>query len=153
MDEAHSLIDVSIQRLAHGAGIDLPQHQSAHAAGMDIHAAVDADVTIDPGRIALVPSGFAIAVPAGYEAQVRPRSGLATKHGLTIPNAPGTIDADYRGEVKVALMNLGSEPITITRNMRIAQIIFAPVAQARWRPVMDLPPTDRGDGGFGHTGT
>jgi len=152
MSDAPSILDVAIRRLPHGQGIDLPQYQSAHAAGMDIHAAVDSDVVIEPGCIVLVPSGFAVAVPVGYEAQVRPRSGLATRHGLTIPNAPGTIDADYRGEVKVALINLGPEAITITRNMRIAQMILAPVTRAKWREVSELPETARGDGGFGHTG-
>ncbi len=145
-------LTVAIQRLPHGVGIDLPAYQSAHAVGMDIHAAIDEDVTVEPGAIVLVPTGFAIAVPIGFEAQVRPRSGLAFKHGLTLPNAPGTIDADYRGEVKVALVNLGPAPVTVTRNMRIAQLIIAPVAQATWNEVAELPATERGDGGFGHTG-
>ncbi len=146
-------LPVAIQRLPHGRGIDLPGYQSAHAAGMDIHAAIDDDLVVRPGHIVLIPTGFAIAVPQGYEAQVRPRSGLATRHGLTLPNAPGTIDADYRGEVKVALINLGPEPVTVLRNMRIAQLIIAPVSRAAWQEVDELPATARGEGGFGHTGT
>lgn len=145
-------IPVQITRLPHGQGVPLPDYQSAHAAGMDIHAAIDQPLILAPGAIALVPSGFAIAVPLGYEAQVRPRSGLACRQGVTIPNAPGTIDADYRGEVKVALINLGAEPVEITPHMRIAQLILAPVSRARWDEVDELPPTERGEGGFGHTG-
>ncbi len=145
-------IRVAISRLPHGQDIDLPEYQSQHAAGMDIHAAVQTDTVIKPGQIALVPTGFAIALPTGYEAQVRPRSGLAVKHGISIPNAPGTIDADYRGEIKVALINLSQETFTITRNMRIAQLIIAPVSRAHWDEVVALTETLRGAGGFGHTG-
>lgn len=143
---------LAIQRLPHGLDLPLPAYQSTHAAGMDLHAAVEQPVTLEPGAIVLVPCGFAMAVPVGYEAQVRPRSGLATRHGVTMPNAPGTIDADYRGEVKVPIINLGREAFTIERAMRIAQMIIAPVSHATWREVDVLPPTDRAEGGFGHTG-
>jgi dUTP pyrophosphatase len=145
-------IPVPIQRLAHGADLPLPAYQSEHAAAMDLHAAVTDALTIEPGRIALVGCGFAMALPAGYEAQVRPRSGLASKHGLTVVNSPGTIDADYRGEVKVALINLGEATITVERGMRIAQLVVAPVTRAAWETVDTLPGTERGSGGFGSTG-
>ena len=145
-------IAIQIQQLPHGAGLPLPAYQSAHAAAMDLHAAVDAPVTIEPGRVALVGCGFAMALPDGYEAQVRPRSGLASRHGLTVVNAPGTIDADYRGEVKVALINLGPGPFAVERGMRIAQLVVAPVTRAAWQPVDALPGTERGSGGFGSTG-
>lgn len=120
---------------------------------MDLHAAVDASVVIAPGAISLVGCGFAMALPDGYEGQVRPRSGLAARHGLTVINTPGTIDADYRGEVKVALVNLGQAPVTIERGMRIAQLVVAPVSRVAWEPVAALPDTARGGGGFGSTGT
>ena len=141
-------------RLPGNEDVPLPDYQSAHAAGMDLHAAVaaDAPVTIAPGHIALIPCGFVMAVPVGYEAQVRPRSGLATKHGISMPNAPGTIDADYRGQVMVPLINHGRELFTVTRHMRIAQMIIKPVPRVAWNEVKELPPTDRGEGGFGHTG-
>jgi dUTP pyrophosphatase len=148
----HMPVTVQIRRLPHGRGIDLPGYQSAHAAGMDLHAAVEADLTIEPGATELVPCGFCLAIPEGYEAQVRPRSGLAAGHSITLPNAPGTIDSDYRGEVKVIMMNLGPRPFVVTRNMRIAQMIIAPVSRARWQEVDQLPDTPRGEGGFGHTG-
>lgn len=119
---------------------------------MDLHAAVDEPVTVGPGRIALVGCGFAMALPEGYEAQVRPRSGLAAKQGLTVINTPGTIDADYRGEVKVALVNLGQTGVTIERGMRIAQLVVSPVTRVQWETVTELPDTDRGTGGFGSTG-
>ena len=119
---------------------------------MDLHAAVDRPVVIEPGRISLVGCGFAMALPVGYEGQVRPRSGLAAKHGLTVVNSPGTIDADYRGEVKVALVNLGQAPVTIERGMRIAQLVVAPVSRVAWETVGALPDTARGGGGFGSTG-
>jgi dUTP pyrophosphatase len=138
--------------LPHGADLPLPAYQSAHAAAMDLHAAVQEPLTIEPGRIALVGCGFAMALPAGYEAQVRPRSGLASKQGLTVVNAPGTVDADYRGEVKVALVNLGREAVTIERGMRIAQLVVAPVTRIAWETVSELPASDRGTGGFGSTG-
>jgi len=145
-------VTIQIKRLPHGEGVDLPRYQSAHAAGMDLHAANERDVILEPGEIALVPCGFAMALPAGYEVQVRPRSGLAVKHGISLPNTPGTIDADYRGEVKVALVNLGKAPFTVSRNMRIAQMIVAPVMRGQWDVVDELPDTIRGEGGFGHTG-
>lgn len=147
-------IAVAIKRLPGSDGVPLPTYQSAHAAGMDLHAAVPADapVTILPGAIALIPCGFAMAVPPHYEAQIRPRSGLATKHGISMPNTPGTIDADYRGQVQVPLINHGSQPFEVTRGMRIAQMIVKPVPRVQWNEVAELPPTERGEGGFGHTG-
>ena len=143
---------IPIQLLPHGADLPLPGYQSAHAAAMDLHAAVEAPQTIAPGQIALVGCGFAMALPDGFEAQVRPRSGLASRHGLTVVNSPGTIDADYRGEVKVALINLGAAPVVIERGMRVAQLVVAPVTRAQWEPVDALPGTERGTGGFGSTG-
>jgi dUTP diphosphatase len=145
-------IDIRVQRLPHGEGLPLPSYQSELAAGMDLLAAVPADAQLAPGARALVPTGIAIALPPGTEAQVRPRSGLAVKHGLTVLNAPGTIDADYRGEVQVLLVNLGAEPVAITRGMRIAQLIVATVARAQLREVTTLEPTTRGAEGFGSTG-
>ncbi len=145
-------IEVKFRQLPHGQGIDMPAYQSEHAAGMDLHAAVEADRVIEPGQIQLIPCGFAMALPIGYEAQVRPRSGLALRHGISLPNAPGTIDADYRGEVMVPLINLGGEPFIVRRNMRIAQMVIGPVTRARWSVVEALPDSVRGEGGFGHTG-
>jgi dUTP pyrophosphatase len=145
-------MNIPIYVLPHGADLPLPAYQSAHAAAMDLHAAVEASATIEPGRIALIGCGFAMALPDGYEAQVRPRSGLASKHGLMVVNAPGTIDADYRGEVKVALINLGPGPFVVERGMRIAQLVVAPVTRAVWHPVDAVPGTERGAGGFGSTG-
>jgi dUTP pyrophosphatase len=130
----------------------LPEYQTEHAAGMDIHAAIDAPIDIAPGDIEMISCGFAMAVPEGYEAQVRPRSGLASKHGISMPNAPGTIDADYRGEVKVPLINLGRAAFTVDPGMRIAQMVIAPVARATVVEVDDLEETVRGTGGFGSTG-
>lgn len=149
-----SPITVPIQRLPGNTDVPLPAYQSEHAAGMDVHAAVPADapVTIAPGQIALVPCGFAMAVPEGYEAQMRPRSGLSSKHGVTLPNTPGTIDADYRGQVMVPLINHGKEPFVVTRGMRIAQMVVKPVPRTQWLEVSELPQTKRGSGGFGHTG-
>lgn len=146
------VLHVAIQRLPGSDDVPLPDYQSDHAAGMDIHAAVAEPLVIGPGQRVLVPTGFAMAVPVGYEAQIRPRSGLAYKHGLSMPNAPGTIDADYRGEVKVLMVNLGDEPVTITRGMRVAQMILKPVPRVQWQQVDALPDTARGGGGFGHTG-
>jgi dUTP pyrophosphatase len=147
-------VEVRITRLPHGADLPLPSYQSAHAAGLDLIAAAPADapLTLAPGARALVPTGIAIALPEGHEAQVRPRSGLAARHGLTVLNAPGTIDADYRGEVQVLLINLGSEDVSITRGMRIAQLVIAPVARAQLHEVASLDETARGKGGFGSTG-
>ncbi len=143
---------VSIRRLPGNPDLPLPGYQSEEAAGMDLHAAVEGEVAIAPGGIAAVPCGFAIAVPPGYEAQVRPRSGLAARHGISLVNAPGTIDADYRGEVKVLLINHGKEPFRVARGARIAQMVILPVPRVRWREVEELSPTERGAGGFGHTG-
>jgi len=147
-------IAVRIMRLPHGADLPLPSYQSAHAAGFDLVAAVlaNAPLTLTPGAHALVPTGIAIALPEGYEAQVRPRSGLAARHGLSVLNAPGTIDADYRGEVRVLLINHGKAPVVIERGMRIAQMIIAQVARAELREVPALDQTRRGKGGFGSTG-
>ena len=145
-------VTVSFKCLPHGEGLPLPAYETAEAAGMDIPAAVAGEITLAPGARRLVPSGFAIALPTGYEAQIRPRSGLALKHGVTIVNAPGTIDADYRGEVGVILINLGDRPFTINRGQRIAQLVVAPVTRARLQSVDVLPETERGGGGFGSTG-
>ncbi len=134
------------------ADIPLPRYMTPHAAGMDIHAAIEDTQCVAPGEIALLPTGFAMALPRGYEAQIRPRSGLAVKYGLTIVNSPGTIDSDYRGEVKVGVINLGREAFTIQRGMRIAQMIIQRVCQAQIRIVDELDPTNRNTGGFGSTG-
>jgi dUTP pyrophosphatase len=143
---------VPIVRLAHAAGLDLPAYATAHAAGMDLIAAIEAPVTIVPGSRAMIPTGIAIALPVGYEAQVRPRSGLAAKHGITVLNSPGTIDADYRGEVKVILINLGESAFDVEPNTRIAQLIVAPVTHVRWVTAENLSETLRGPSGFGSTG-
>ena len=132
--------------------LPLPKYHSAHASGMDLVAALDEPLTLAPGAIALIPTGLRIAVPPGFEAQIRPRSGLALKHGITVMNTPGTIDADYRGEVKIILGNLSSTPFVITRGERICQMVLAPVVQAKLEVVAELDTTARGDGGFGHTG-
>ena len=147
-------IEVRVQRLPHGADLPLPSYQTEHAAGLDLLAAVPAGapLTLAPGARALVPTGLAIALPAGYEAQVRPRSGLAVKSGLTVLNSPGTIDADYRGEVQVLLINLGEKPVAVERGMRVAQMVVAPVQRAALREVPALDATTRGSGGFGSTG-
>ena len=147
-------VEVRIRRLPHAEGLPLPAYETAHAAGMDLRAAVEdgAPLTLAPGARAMVPTGLAIALPEGFEAQVRPRSGLAAKHGITCLNTPGTIDADYRGEVKVILVNLGSEPFEIARGERIAQMVVAPVTRAVWAEVEELDDTTRGAGGFGSTG-
>ena len=148
-------IDVRITRLPHGQDLPLPAYQTPLAAGMDLMAAVPAEapLTIAPGTRALVPTGLAIALPPGSEAQVRPHSGLAVKHGLTVLNSPGTIDADYRGELQVLLVNLGSDSVIISRGMRIAQLIIAAVARAEFQEVSSLDETARGSGGFGSTGS
>ena len=147
-------IDVLITRLPHGKDLPLPSYHSALAAGLDLIAAVPADraLKLAPGARALIPTGIAVALPPGTEAQVRPRSGLAVRHGLTVLNAPGTIDADYRGEIQVLLVNLGGEAVAITRGMRIAQLVVATVARAQLREVESLDETKRGTGGFGSTG-
>ena len=145
-------VTVCIKRRSGCEDIPLPSYETAGSAGMDISAAVEDDVVIDPGERSLIPCGFSMALPPGYEAQVRPRSGLAVKHGVSLVNAPGTIDSDYRGEVKVPVINHGSEPFTVTRGMRIAQMIVAPVVRTEFDEVEELPVTARGEGGFGHTG-
>lgn len=145
-------VDVQITRLANGADLPLPAARTAGSAGIDLSAAVDGPLVIPPGGRALVPTGFAIALPQGHEGQVRPRSGLAVAHGVTVLNAPGTIDADYRGEVRVALINHGDEPFAVTRGMRIAQLVVAPVTAVRLTEVAELDETGRGHGGFGSTG-
>ncbi len=144
---------IDVKRLPHAADLPLPAYATAMAAGMDLLAAIDGDVVLAPLGRAIVPTGLQIALPPGFEAQVRPRSGLAAKNGVTVANAPGTIDADYRGEVGVILVNLSTEPFTITRGMRIAQMVIARHEQARWREVEVLAETARGAGGFGSTGT
>ncbi|MDP4097489.1 dUTP diphosphatase [Paenibacillus sp. P96] len=144
---------VEINKLAGNEDIALPRRMSELASGFDLYAAVTEDVVLEPGKRCLIPTGFALAMPAGLEAQIRPRSGLAFKHGITCLNTPGTIDADYRGEVKVLLINLGEEPFTIVRNERIAQMIFQEVPQVELKQVEVLSETVRGSGGFGHTGT
>jgi len=143
---------IAIKRLPASEGLTLPCYATAGAAGTDMQAAVKDAVTLAPGERALIPTGLAMAIPTGWEAQVRPRSGLALKHGVTVLNSPGTIDSDYRGEVGVILINHGDAPFTVARGDRIAQIVFAPVAQPALREVEDLPDTARGDGGFGSTG-
>jgi dUTP pyrophosphatase len=145
-------VTVRIRRLPHGERLPLPMAKTTTSAGLDLSAAVEAPMVIAPGRRALVPTGFAIALPAGHEAQVRPRSGLATDHGVTVLNAPGTVDADYRGEVKVLLVNHGDAPFTVTRGMRIAQLVVAAVTPLVLVEVRDLDETGRGSGGFGSTG-
>jgi dUTP pyrophosphatase len=149
-----SAVRVEVSRLPHGEGLPLPAYQSAHAAGLDLLAAVpeSAPIILQPHAHVLVPTGLTIALPPGYEAQVRPRSGLAAKHGVTVLNSPGTIDADYRGEIAVILINHGTEPYAIRRGERIAQMVIAPVVQAGFNPVDSLRETDRGSGGFGSTG-
>lgn len=145
---------LNLKRLSHGEGIDLPAYETRGAAGMDLRAAVaeDAPMTLAPGKRALIPTGFIFEVPEGFEAQIRPRSGLAFKNGITCLNTPGTIDSDYRGEVKVLLINLGDEEFVIERGMRIAQMVIAPVTQARVAEVSETSDTARGAGGFGSTG-
>jgi dUTP pyrophosphatase len=145
-------LPVAITRLPHAEGLDLPAYATSASAGLDLAAAVRDHVTIAPQARALIPTGFAIALPAGFEAQVRPRSGLALKHGVTVLNSPGTIDADYRGEIGVILVNHGTEPFTVTRGMRIAQLVVAPVTQVAWQVAGALSETARGAGGFGSTG-
>lgn len=143
-------VAVKVLRLPHGAGLPLPAYATSGAAGMDVVSAED--VTLAPGARHAVATGLALAIPAGYEIQVRPRSGLALKHGITVPNTPGTIDSDYRGELKVILTNHGAEPFTVQRGDRVAQLVLAPVVQAAWDEVAELDVTKRGEGGFGSTG-
>ena len=146
-------VRVDVQVLPEAEGLDLPDYASPGSAGMDLRAAIDGQITLNPGEIRLVTTGLRIAVPQGYEAQIRPRSGLALDHGITIPNAPGTIDADYRGVVQVILANMGHEPFAIHRGDRIAQMVIAPVTRAEVHRIDELDETGRGDGGFGSSGT
>jgi dUTP pyrophosphatase len=148
------LKDVRIQvcRLQHGEGLGLPKYQTPGSAGMDLMAAVGKEVILEPLQRKAIPTGLSVAIPEGFEAQIRPRSGLALKQGLTVANAPGTIDSDYRGEIKVILVNMSQEPVSIKHGDRIAQFIVAPVVQGLWEPCEALPRSSRGSGGFGHTG-
>ena len=148
-----SPIEVELIPHEHAVGLNLPTYATEQSAGMDLSAALEEDIELDAGERALIPTGLSIALPAGYEAQIRPRSGLAIKHGVTVLNSPGTVDADYRGEIKVILANLGGEPFTIKRGMRIAQMVIAPYTQAQFSEVLELPESQRGAGGFGSTGT
>lgn len=143
---------VHIQKLPHGEGLDLPFYATSHAAGADLRAAIEEDVIIEAGKHALIKTGFAMALPDNYEAQIRPRSGLALKHGISVLNTPGTIDADYRGEVGVILVNHGSQPFIVQRGDRIAQMIIAPFVQADFQQLAELSETERGAGGFGSSG-
>ncbi len=145
-------IRVAIKRVRPGSDIPLPRYMTSHSAGMDLHADLDRETIIHPGERLLVPTGIAIALPDGYEAQIRPRSGLALKHGIALVNSPGTIDADYRGEIAVIVINHGSEPFLIKRGERIAQMVVARFSRVEWLESNDLESTARGDGGFGHTG-
>jgi dUTP pyrophosphatase len=153
-EKANRMVDVRVVRLAHGAGLPLPSYQSEGAAGLDLLAAIapNTQLVLEPRARDLVPTGLVLELPAGFEAQVRPRSGLALKHAVTVLNAPGTIDSDYRGEVKVLLVNLGSEPFVIERGMRIAQLVIAPVTRASLQEKNKLANSSRGSGGFGSTG-
>ena len=146
-------IKIPIKKLTGAEDLPFSAYMTPHASGMDIYAAVDGSIFIPPGEREIIPTGFAIAVPVGFEAQIRPRSGLAIKHGIGVLNTPGTIDADYRGEIKIILINLGKTPFEVKRGDRIAQMVIQPVIIACWEEVPDLPESDRMDGGFGHTGT
>lgn len=145
-------ISVLIRRMPGMEHLPLPTYQTAAAAAMDVSVALSDPLTIAPSTTVIVPTGFAIAVPQGFEAQLRPRSGLASKHGITLVNSPATIDADYRGEIKLALINLGDRPFTLEPGMRVAQLLVLPVPRIQWTEVDELPPTERGTDGFGHTG-
>jgi dUTP diphosphatase len=145
-------LTMQIRRLPQSEGLPLPSYMTAGAAGMDLHAAVEEDLCIAPGQIVLVPTGLEVAIADGFEGQVRPRSGLAVRHGISLPNTPATIDSDYRGEIRVPLINLGREPFVVSRGMRVAQLVVAPVARVTWDAVEQLPETRRAGGGFGHSG-
>jgi dUTP pyrophosphatase len=145
-------VPIAVTRAPEGEGLPLPAYATPDAAGMDLHAAVESDVTLQPGERALISTGLRIALPPGYEAQVRPRSGLALRHGISMVNTPGTVDSDFRGLVAVLLINHGQEQFTVHRGDRIAQMVIAPVIRAVWEEVAELPPSERGEGGFGHTG-
>lgn len=146
------MINIQIKQLENASGLDIPFYATEHSAGMDLQAAIDEDVVLGTGKRALIKCGISIALPDGFEAQIRPRSGLAFKNGVTVLNAPGTIDADYRGEIGVILINHGEEDFTVSRGMRIAQMIIAPYTKAKFQEVSELSQTARGDGGFGSTG-
>ncbi|MFY9257580.1 MAG: dUTP diphosphatase [Dethiobacteria bacterium] len=146
-------VELPVEILPHAAGLPLPAYMSAGAAGMDLYAAVKEAVILEPGAVQLIPTGLKAAVPAGYELQIRPRSGLAIRHGISLLNSPGTVDADYRGEIKVILINLGPSAFTVRRGDRIAQMILCPIPRIKLLPTDTLPQTVRGEGGFGHTGT
>ena len=148
-----SALPVAVAWLPGNEDLELPAYETSHSAGMDLAAAVAEDIVLAPGARAMVPTGLTIALPEGYEAQIRPRSGLAARRGLTVLNSPGTVDADYRGEIKVILANLGAEPFVVERGMRIAQMVVAPVTRIQWQEVAELPTSGRGTGGFGSTGT
>jgi len=143
---------IAFKKLEHATDLELPSYESEYAAGMDIRAALEEPVTLEPGERTLIPTGLKMALPKGYEAQIRPRSGLAYRNGITMLNTPGTIDADYRGEVKMLAVNLGDDPFTVKHGDRVAQMVIAPVTQAQVNEVDSLPDTERGDGGFGSTG-
>lgn len=147
------IVTIDVIRLPHMDGIDLPKFETDQAAGADLRAAIEAPVILEPGERTLIPTGFCMALPAGYEAQVRPRSGLALKHGITVLNSPGTIDADYRGELGVLIINHGQKAFTVNRGDRFAQMVIAPVTQGAFNVVQTLSDTDRGSGGYGSTGT
>ncbi|MEE9250796.1 MAG: dUTP diphosphatase [Alphaproteobacteria bacterium] len=146
-----SVVSVSIRKLPNGQDLPLPAYATAQSAGMDLAAALEEHLVLEAGARSLIPTGVAIALPEGFEAQVRPRSGLAAEHGVTVLNSPGTIDADYRGEIRVILANLGREPFTVTRGMRVAQLVIAPVSRVSWQELPVLPESARGAGGFGST--
>lgn len=145
-------VPVGVTVLAGCEDLGLPEYATGGAAGVDLRAAVDGELVVGPGERVAVPTGLTVAIPDGWEGQVRPRSGLAIRHGLTVVNAPGTVDSDYRGEIRVLLVNLGTEPVPIRRGDRVAQLVLAPVGRIAWQPLERLPGTDRGDGGFGSTG-
>jgi dUTP pyrophosphatase len=148
------VVEVLVRRVgAHSEGLPLPRYMTENAAGLDLLSAAEGPTTLSPGGIAMIPTGLAFALPEGYEAQVRPRSGLAAEHGVTVLNAPGTIDSDYRGEVRVLLINHGARPVVIERGTRIAQLVLGRVERLKWHEVADLPPSQRGSGGFGSTGS
>jgi dUTP pyrophosphatase len=151
-DVSMPAVSVAVTKLPHAENLDLPAYATEHAAGMDLCAAVQGDVILHPGERKLIPTGLTIALPEGYEAQVRPRSGLALKNGVTVLNSPGTIDADYRGEVQVILANLGNQAFTVTRGMRVAQLVVASYGRVEWQETKQLSTTARGTGGFGSTG-
>lgn len=145
-------IKVFVEQTAEGRDLLLPSYQTSHSAGMDLYACVESEMVLQPGEIKLIPTGIKIAIPDGYEAQIRPRSGLALKHGISMVNSPGTIDADYRGEIKVIMINHGQEAFLFSRGERIAQMVFNPIVQGEWEVCEELESSIRGEGGFGHTG-